>query len=90
MKVGFLGLGNMGAPIARNLLAAGHTLAVYNRTPGRARELVTQGAREVASPARAATGAEAIVRAGSPDERSRLAAAANQRLDRSRVRNPVQ
>jgi 3-hydroxyisobutyrate dehydrogenase-like beta-hydroxyacid dehydrogenase len=61
VKVGFLGLGNMGAPIARNLLAAGHTLAVYNRTPGRARELVTQGAREVASPARAATGAEAIV-----------------------------
>ena len=68
MKVGFLGLGNMGAPIARNLLAAGHTLAVYNRTPGRAKELVTQGAREVASPARAATGAEAIITMLADDE----------------------
>jgi 3-hydroxyisobutyrate dehydrogenase-like beta-hydroxyacid dehydrogenase len=61
VKVGFLGLGGMGAPIARNLLAAGHTLTVYNRTPDRARELVALGARVVASPARAATGAEALV-----------------------------
>jgi 3-hydroxyisobutyrate dehydrogenase-like beta-hydroxyacid dehydrogenase len=48
-------------PIARNLLDAGHTLTVYNRTPGRAQQLVAQGAREVASPARAATGADAVV-----------------------------
>ena len=51
----------MGAPIARNLLDAGHTLTVYNRTPGRAKDLVSHGAREVPSPAMAATGAEAIV-----------------------------
>lgn len=61
MKVGFIGLGSMGAPMAGNLLAAGHTLTVYNRTPERAKELVAQGARLVASPARAATGAEALV-----------------------------
>ena len=51
----------MGTPIARNLLDAGHALTVYNRTPGRAQQLVAQGAREVASPARAASGAEAVV-----------------------------
>lgn len=61
MKVAFIGLGSMGAPIARNLLEAGHTLTVYNRTPGRAKELVAQGAREVTSSARAATGADALV-----------------------------
>ena len=32
MDVGFIGLGNMGAPMARNLLKAGHRLIVYNRT----------------------------------------------------------
>jgi 3-hydroxyisobutyrate dehydrogenase-like beta-hydroxyacid dehydrogenase len=32
MKVGFIGLGNMGAGMARNLIKAGHTLVVYNRT----------------------------------------------------------
>jgi 3-hydroxyisobutyrate dehydrogenase-like beta-hydroxyacid dehydrogenase len=51
----------MGAPIARNLLEAGHTLTVYNRTPGRAKALVAQGAREVPSSASAATGADALV-----------------------------
>jgi 3-hydroxyisobutyrate dehydrogenase-like beta-hydroxyacid dehydrogenase len=61
VKVAFIGLGSMGAPIARNLLDAGHALTVFNRTPGRAKELVAQGAREVVSSARAATGAEAIV-----------------------------
>src|SRR6266404_7692774 len=61
VKIGFLGLGGMGTPMAGNLLAAGYTLTVYNRTPGRAKELVARGAREVASAASAATGAEAIV-----------------------------
>jgi 3-hydroxyisobutyrate dehydrogenase-like beta-hydroxyacid dehydrogenase len=51
----------MGTPIARNLLEAGHTLAVYNRTRDRAQELVAQGARAAGSPADAAAGAEAIV-----------------------------
>jgi len=38
MKVGFIGLGNMGSAIARNLIKAGHTLMVYNRTQSRADE----------------------------------------------------
>ena len=52
MKVGFLGLGNMGMPIARNLLRAGYSLTVYNRTPGRAGELAAEPLRqwEIRSP----------------------------------------
>jgi len=44
MKVGFIGLGNMGAGIAANLLKAGHDVTVYNRTAGKAEPLVQQGA----------------------------------------------
>jgi 3-hydroxyisobutyrate dehydrogenase-like beta-hydroxyacid dehydrogenase len=44
MKVGFIGLGNMGSGMAANLLKAGYTLTVYNRTPARAEALVAQGA----------------------------------------------
>ncbi len=39
MKVGFIGLGSMGLPIARHVLQAGHTVVVYNRTRSRADEL---------------------------------------------------
>jgi 3-hydroxyisobutyrate dehydrogenase-like beta-hydroxyacid dehydrogenase len=45
MQVGFVGLGNMGQPIARNLLKAGHQVAVYNRTRRRAEALTADGAR---------------------------------------------
>jgi 3-hydroxyisobutyrate dehydrogenase-like beta-hydroxyacid dehydrogenase len=45
MRVGFIGLGNMGSGMAMNLLKAGHELTVYNRTPERAKHLVDQGAR---------------------------------------------
>jgi len=45
MNVGFIGLGNMGQPMARNLLKAGHHLLVYNRTRSRAEELLAEGAR---------------------------------------------
>ena len=44
MKVGFIGLGHMGAGMAGNLLRAGHEVTVYNRTPGKERALVEQGA----------------------------------------------
>jgi 3-hydroxyisobutyrate dehydrogenase-like beta-hydroxyacid dehydrogenase len=43
MKVGFIGLGNMGAAIAANLINAGHTLAVYNRTKSKAENLSLRG-----------------------------------------------
>jgi len=43
-KIGFIGLGLMGRPMAMNLLKAGHALTVWNRTPSRAQELVAAGA----------------------------------------------
>jgi 2-hydroxy-3-oxopropionate reductase len=48
--VGFIGLGIMGAPMARNLLRAGFPLVVWNRTAARADALVEEGARRAASP----------------------------------------
>jgi 3-hydroxyisobutyrate dehydrogenase-like beta-hydroxyacid dehydrogenase len=45
MRVGFIGLGRMGAAMAGRLLQAGHEVAVYNRTPGKARGLIDRGAR---------------------------------------------
>ena len=44
-KIGFVGLGNMGLPMAENLLAAGYQLIVYNRTASKAEPLVAKGAR---------------------------------------------
>ena len=45
MKVGFIGLGHMGAGMAANLLKAGHELTVFNRTSSRVQALVERGAR---------------------------------------------
>jgi len=45
MKVGLIGLGNMGSGMAANLLKAGHDLSVYNRTPGKLQALVERGAK---------------------------------------------
>jgi 3-hydroxyisobutyrate dehydrogenase-like beta-hydroxyacid dehydrogenase len=61
MKIGFIGLGNMGRAMAQNLLAAGHELVVYNRTRSRAEPLTEQGARSAETPAEAAAGVEVIV-----------------------------
>jgi 3-hydroxyisobutyrate dehydrogenase-like beta-hydroxyacid dehydrogenase len=44
MKAGFIGLGNMGLPMARNLLKAGHEITVYNRSQDRADNLRAEGA----------------------------------------------
>ena len=54
MKIGFIGLGNMGLPMARNLLRAGHELTVYNRTRQKAEALASAGARIANSLAEAA------------------------------------
>ncbi len=54
MNIGFLGLGNMGEPIAANLLAAGHQVTVWNRTAAKAKPLVEKGARLAKSVAEAA------------------------------------
>jgi 3-hydroxyisobutyrate dehydrogenase len=61
MRIGFVGLGTMGAAMAANLLRAGHELTVWNRTPGRADGLVTDGASEAASPGDVARASEVIV-----------------------------
>ncbi|WP_164001380.1 NAD(P)-dependent oxidoreductase [Pyxidicoccus caerfyrddinensis] len=60
MKVGFIGLGNMGLPMAKNLLAAGHELSVWNRTQAKAGQLREKGARVASTPAEAARGAEVV------------------------------
>src|SRR6266478_564826 len=49
-KIGFVGLGSMGLPMAANLLAAGYDLAVYNRTAAKAEPLAAKGARRVDRP----------------------------------------
>lgn len=59
-KLAFLGLGQMGMPMASRLLAAGHDLWVWNRTPERATPLVERGARAVSTPAEAAREADAV------------------------------
>ncbi|AOR34558.1 6-phosphogluconate dehydrogenase [Streptomyces fodineus] len=60
-KVAFLGLGHMGAPMARRLLAAGHPLTVWNRTPARAEPLAAEGAALAASPAAAVRDADVVI-----------------------------
>jgi 3-hydroxyisobutyrate dehydrogenase len=59
--VAVLGIGTMGAPIARNLLRAGFGVRVWNRTPDKAAELVDDGARLGSDPAEAASGADVLI-----------------------------
>jgi 3-hydroxyisobutyrate dehydrogenase-like beta-hydroxyacid dehydrogenase len=49
--IGFIGLGNLGLPVANNLLQAGYELTVYNRTPGKAAPLAAKGAGIAVEPA---------------------------------------
>jgi 3-hydroxyisobutyrate dehydrogenase-like beta-hydroxyacid dehydrogenase len=61
MKVGFIGLGNMGSAIARNLINAGHDLTVYNRTRSRAEVFALEGVRVAETPLAAAADAEVLI-----------------------------
>lgn len=61
MKIGFLGAGSMGTPMAKRLLAAGHELAVWNRTEGRTEPLIREGAIAAGTPAEAELGADAVI-----------------------------
>lgn len=56
MKVGFVGLGRMGAGMAARLLKAGHEVTVYNRTPEKAEALVARGAMAAAGVSEACRG----------------------------------
>jgi len=49
-KVGFIGLGIMGMPMARNLIKAGFEVIVYNRTTSKAEQMVSEGAKKAGSP----------------------------------------
>lgn len=59
MKLGFVGVGNMGNPMAMNLVKAGHALQVFDIRKESAANLLEAGATWAASPKEAATGAEA-------------------------------
>ncbi len=61
MKVAFIGMGTMGAPMALNILKAGHSVTVHNRTREREIEISAAGAERAASPREAASGAEIII-----------------------------
>ncbi len=60
MRVGFVGLGTMGAPMARRLLAAGHDVTVHNRTREREEPLAAAGAARAATPRECAVGREVV------------------------------
>ena len=61
MKVGFIGLGVMGVPMARHLRAAGHDLALWARRPQAAAELVAEGVPLCATPAELAARSEVVI-----------------------------
>ena len=61
MKIAFLGLGNMGLHMARNLLRAGHDVTVWNRTLSKADELRTDNAKVADSVSRAVCGADVAI-----------------------------
>ena len=60
-RVGFIGLGTMGAAMAGHVAGAGYPLTVWNRTPGRAASLVADGARQAETPAALAAESDVIV-----------------------------
>ncbi len=70
-RIAFLGLGNMGRPMAARLIAAGNDVTLYNRTGAKARALAATGARVAATPREAAAGAAAIISMVGDDAASR-------------------
>ncbi|MBI3514094.1 MAG: NAD(P)-binding domain-containing protein, partial [Proteobacteria bacterium] len=59
--IGFIGLGNMGRPMARNLLKAGHTLKVFDVVPAAVAALTEAGASAAPSVGDAVAGVEVVV-----------------------------
>jgi len=74
MNVGFIGLGNMGAGMAANLVKAGHDVTVYNRTRTKVEALVAQGAKAAASVSDACHGDAVITMLADDDAVERFAA----------------
>ena len=63
MDIGVIGLGKMGVPMARRLLASGHTVHVFSRSPGPAEALATEGARAASSARDVAERSEVVLAA---------------------------
>ena len=74
MEIAVLGMGRMGQALARRLLGGGHHVAVWNRTPGKAEEVVAAGATEVGSVAEAVKAAEVVITSLSADDAVRAVA----------------
>ena len=70
-KVTMLGLGAMGSRMAMSLLRSGHTVTVWNRTPGRADALVAAGAMQADSPRQAVADADFAISMVRDDEAAR-------------------
>ncbi len=60
-RIGFIGLGIMGKPMARNLVRAGFTVTVHNRSRAKVEELVQDGASRASSPREAASAADIVI-----------------------------
>ena len=60
-RVGFIGLGIMGQSMAGHLLAAGHPMAIYNRSPEKTEALVARGAKAVDTPAQVANQSDIVI-----------------------------
>jgi 3-hydroxyisobutyrate dehydrogenase-like beta-hydroxyacid dehydrogenase len=60
LKIGWIGLGNMGVPMSTRLVEAGYEVTVYNRTREKAADVVKAGAKQVNSPKEAASGADIV------------------------------
>src|SRR5919109_2100156 len=59
--IGFIGLGIMGKPMARNLMKAGYQLVAYNRSPGPVKELAAEGARAASNPREVAEQSDVVI-----------------------------
>ncbi len=60
MRIGFLGLGTVGEPVANNLRKAGHELTVWNRTPSKADHIVSKGGKLARTPKACAEGKDLV------------------------------
>jgi len=61
VNVGFIGLGTMGAPMARNVLKKGHAMTVFDVAPAAVSALVAAGSRAAATPARVAEASDVVI-----------------------------
>jgi 3-hydroxyisobutyrate dehydrogenase-like beta-hydroxyacid dehydrogenase len=90
MDIGFIGLGNMGAPMARRLLEAGHRLIVYDTRQETIGELAARGAVAARSPAEVADAAETVIASlPTPDIVLEVATGARGVIEGKRVRRFV-